>query len=249
MRYTGPNSLGQHILVNTVIIEQIIREADLAKTDKVLEIGAGEGALTSHLCRKAGHVISIEIDKAKFELAKQKLAHYKNLLLLNMSPFGHKPMSFEFDVCVSNIPYSRSKETILWLTNHEFNRAIIMVQKEFARKLSSAPGSRSYRAISVICEYCFNVKELFEVTNDSFSPQPTVSSLVIKLVPSGRKLSHDIIKNIGLLFSQKKRNVHKVASSLGLGPGLDFSKRICQLSPNEIVDIARSMSISKARQS
>jgi 16S rRNA (adenine1518-N6/adenine1519-N6)-dimethyltransferase len=246
MRYTGPSSLGQHLLINTVAIEQIIREADLAKTDKVIEIGAGEGALTSHLCKKAGQVISIEIDKAKFELAKQKLAHYKNLVLLNMSPFGHDLISFEFDVCVSNIPYSKSKETILWLINHEFKRAIIMVQKEFAKKLTSTPGNRSYRAISVICEYCFNVKELFEVTNDSFSPQPSVSSMVIRLMPSGRKLSNDTIKNIELLFSQRKRNVHKVASLFGLRPRLGASKRISQLSPNEIVDIARCMSISEA---
>ena len=117
-----------------------------------------------------------------------------------------------------------------------------MVQKEFARKLSSTPGNESYRAISVICEYCFNVKELFEVPSSSFSPPPTVSSQVIKLVPSGRQLSYDAKKNIELLFSQKKRNVRKVASVLGFQSGLDLSKRICQLSPNEIVDIARNMS-------
>jgi 16S rRNA (adenine1518-N6/adenine1519-N6)-dimethyltransferase len=243
MRFTGPNSLGQHILTNRMVIEQIIREANLAKTERVVEIGTGEGALTAHLCLNAGQVTSFEIDKAKFEFAKQKLAHCNNLLLLNVDPFSHEPMSFEFDVCVSNIPYSRSKQTILWLTNHEFNRAIIMVQREFARKLSSTPGRRSYRAISVICGYCFDVKELFEVPSTSFSPPPTVSSQVIKLVPSGRQLSYDAKKNIELLFSQKRRNVRKVASYLGLESGLDLSKRICQLSPNEIVDIARSMSI------
>ncbi len=243
MRFTGPNSLGQHILTDRKVIEQIIRETKLAKTEKVLEIGAGEGALTAHLCMNAEQVISVEIDKAKFEFTKQKLAHCNNLLLLNVNPFSRNPMSFEFDVCVSNIPYSRSKETILWLTNHQFNRAIIMVQREFAKKLSSTPGKRSYRAISVICGYCFNVKELFEVPSTSFSPPPTVSSQVIKLVPSGRQLSYEAKKNIGLLFSQKRRIVRKVASNLGLKSGHNLSKRICQLSPNEIVDMARSMSI------
>ena len=242
MRFTGPNSLGQHILTDRMVLEQIAREANLAKTEKVLEIGAGEGALTAHLCRQAGKVTSFEIDKAKFEFAKQKLAHFNNLLLLNANPFNHESMSFEFDVCVSNIPYSRSKETILWLTNHEFKRAIIMVQREFARKLSSTPGKESYRAISVICRYCFNVKELFEVPRTSFTPPPTVSSQVIELVPSGRQLSYDAKKNIALLFSQKKRNVRRVASYLGFQSGLDLSRRICQLSPNEIVYIARNMS-------
>jgi 16S rRNA (adenine1518-N6/adenine1519-N6)-dimethyltransferase len=241
MRLTGPNSLGQHILTDRTVLEQIIREANLTKTEKVLEIGAGEGALTAYLCRKASQVTSIEIDKAKFEIAKQRLTRFNNLFLLNVNLF--ESMSFEFDVCVSNIPYSRSKETIVWLTNHEFNRALIMVQKEFARKLSSTPGKQSYRAISVICEYCFDIKELFEVPKTSFTPPPTVSSQVIRLVPSGRQLSYEVKKNIALLFSQKRRNVKKVTSHLGFKSGLDLSKRICQLSPNEIVEIARSMSI------
>lgn len=243
MRITGPNSLGQHTLTDRVVIERIIQEANLAKTEKVLEIGSGEGTLTSHLCKNAGEVTSVEIDKAKFEFAKLKLAHYNNLLLLNINLFSNNWMSFEFDVCVSNIPYSKSKETILWLSNLRFDRAVIMVQKEFARKLLSIPGTRSYRAISVICEYCFNVEELFEVPSTSFSPPPTVASQVIKLVPSGRQLSHGVKKNIALLFSQKRRNVSKVGSVLGLDFGRDLSKRICQLSPNEIVDIARSMII------
>jgi 16S rRNA (adenine1518-N6/adenine1519-N6)-dimethyltransferase len=118
-----------------------------------------------------------------------------------------------------------------------------MVQKEFARKLSSKPGTKSYRAISVICEYCFIVKELFEVSSSSFSPPPAVSSQVIKLVPSGRQITCNVKKNIEVLFSQRKRNVRKVASVLGLKSGLDLSKRICQLSPNEIVELARSISI------
>ena len=242
MRFTGPNSLGQRILTDRIILERIIREANLTRTEKVLEIGAGEGALTALLCRKAGQVISFEIDKAKFEFAKRRLAHISNLLLFNTNLFRNEPISFEFDVCVSNIPYSRSKESILWLTSQEFDRAIIMVQREFARKLSSTPGTRNYRAITVICGYCFNVKELFEVPKTSFSPPPTVSSQVIKLVPSGRNLSYDAKKNIVLLFSQKRKNVRKAASYLGFKSGLDFSKRICQLSPYEIVDIARSMS-------
>ena len=243
MKLTGPNSLGQHTLTDFGVMEQIIREANLTKTEKVLEIGAGEGDLTSQLCRNADQVTSLEIDKAKFEFTRLKLANCNNLHLLNVNPFNSNSMSFEFDVCVSNIPYSRSKEIILWLSNQKFNRAVIMVQKEFARKLSSKPGTKSYRAISVICEYCFIVKELFEVSSTSFSPPPAVSSQVIKLVPSGRQITCNVKKNIEVLFSQRKRNVRKVASVLGLKSGSDLSKRICQLSPNEIVDLASSISI------
>ncbi|MGB7958423.1 MAG: hypothetical protein WCF46_00885, partial [Nitrososphaeraceae archaeon] len=64
-----------------------------------------------------------------------------------------------------------------------------------------------------------------------------------KLVPSGRQITCNVKKNIEVLFSQRKRNVRKVASVLGLKSGSDLSKRICQLSPNEIVELARSISI------
>jgi 16S rRNA (adenine1518-N6/adenine1519-N6)-dimethyltransferase len=245
MKSTGPNSLGQHTLTDEVTLQQIIHEANLAKTEKVLEIGAGEGNLTSYLCMNSGQVTSIEIDKAKFERAKKRLAHFDNLLLLNINPFDHGPTRFEFDIFVSNIPYSRSKETILWLTDHKFSRAILMVQREFARKLLSTPGKRSYRAISVICKYCFNTKVLFEVPCSSFSPPPTVSSQVIKLSPTGQELSDATKKNIMLLFSQKNRTIHKATSYLGLNSGIDSRQRICQLNANEIVEIAVSMTRSR----
>lgn len=241
MKSTGPNSLGQHTLTDETTLEQIIHEAKLARTERVLEIGTGEGNITSYLCMNSGQVTSFEIDKARFEHAKKRLAHFDNLHLLNMNPLKCQPMNFEFDVFVSNIPYSRSKETILWLTDYKFSRAIIMVQREFARKLLSAPGKRSYRAISVICRYCFNIKVLFEVPCGSFSPPPTVSSQVIRLAPSGRELSDATKKNIMLLFSQKNRTIHKAASCLGLNSGIDSEKRICQLNANEIVEIAGKM--------
>lgn len=243
MKATGPNSLGQHTLTDWSVIERIVQEANLAKSETVLEIGSGEGALTLELCRTAGQVTSLEIDRTKFESTKKRLQHCNNLNLLNTNPFSSKSMSFEFDVCVSSIPYSMSKETIFWLSKHEFDRALILVQKEFARKLSSAPGTQGYRAISVICEYCFNITELFDIPRASFSPPPSIRSQLIRLAPSGRRLSDDVKRNIGLLFSQRKRRIRKVASVLGLQLELDSSKRVSQLSPQEIVDIARSMSM------
>lgn len=241
MKSTGPNSLGQHTLTDERALEQIIHEASLARTEKVLEIGAGEGNLTSYLCMNSGQVTSFEIDKARFEHARKRLGAFDNLHLLNMNPLNHQPMNLEFDVFVSNIPYSRSKETMLWLTDHKFSRAIVMVQMEFARKLLSAPGKRSYRAISVICKYCFNIDVLFEVPRSSFSPPPNVSSQVIRLVPSGRELSEATKRNIMLLFSQRNRTIHKATSCIGLKSDIDSKKRICQLNANEIVEIAGKM--------
>jgi 16S rRNA (adenine1518-N6/adenine1519-N6)-dimethyltransferase len=242
MRTTGPNSLGQHFLTDWSVVERIVQEADLTKSDHVLEIGSGDGTLTSELCRTAGQVTSLEIDITKFEITKNRLRHCRNLNLVNANPFSPDSPCFEFDVFVSNIPYSRSKDTILWLTKHEFDRALILVQKEFARKLISAPDSRDYRTISVISDYCFSITELFEVPRTSFDPPPSIQSQLIKLVPSGRQLTDDVKRNVAILFSQRRRKISKVASKLGLQIELDSTKRVSQLSPLEIVNMATNMS-------
>lgn len=241
MRVRGPNSLGQHTISDPAIIERIVHEANLAKTERVLEIGTGQGGLTLQLCRNARHVISVEIDRSKYENTKHRLQDCTNLKLLNTDLFNSEPMNFEFDVCVSNIPYSRSKDTILWLSNHKFNRALILVQKEFAKKLSSPPGTRAYRAISVIGRYCFDIIELFDVPSYAFTPRPAVSSEVIRLVPTGRRLTDELKKNIELIFSRRRKKISKFASSMNFQFSHDTSKRVDQLSPQEIVDMAQGM--------
>src|SRR5919109_1983133 len=193
-------ALGQHMLVDRRILDKIVSTAHIGKEEIVLEVGTGEGILTAQLCKYAKQVISYEIDIKLYRKAQEQLSlQFENLELINADLFKTND-SHLFNVFISNLPYSRSRDAIEWLSTQEFDRAILMVQEEFADKLTARPGSKNYRAISVLTAYCFTIEKLFKVRKQSFEPQPKVESAIIKIIPINT-ITRETAKNINLLFS------------------------------------------------
>lgn len=226
-------ALGQHFLADRHVLGKILAASALGKDEIACEAGTGNGILTAELCKHARHVISYEVDRKLYE--KARLKGFENLQLVNADLF--KVNNIEFDVFVSNLPYSRSRDALQWLaTTKQFKRAIVMVQREFANKISARPGDENYRAISAICSYCFEIERLFGVSKDAFTPPPKVESEVIRLVPIST-INVDIVKKINVLFSQRSKKATRVAAKMGIP--LDFGDRkIDQLMPEEIMRIA-----------
>ena len=124
--------LGQHFLNSKSIAEFIVKEAKISPSDIVFEIGTGLGILTPLLCEHAQKVISVDADEYLIKKAKSKFAEFDNLVLKSGDGFKQKDI---FSIFVSNLPYSRSKDAIEWLSKIPFSHGVIMVQKEFAEKL------------------------------------------------------------------------------------------------------------------
>ncbi|MGI0005227.1 MAG: ribosomal RNA small subunit methyltransferase A [Nitrososphaera sp.] len=224
-------ALGQHFLADRHALGRIIAASALGKGETACEAGTGNGVLTEELCKHAGRVISYEVDRRLYENA-QSLG-FENLQLVNADLF--KVKDSEFDVFVSNLPYSRSRDAMQWLVTRRFQRAIVMVQREFADKISARPGDENYRAISAICSYCFKIERLFSVGKDAFNPPPKVESEVLRLVPV-RTITPEAVKKVNGLFSQRNKKATRVASRMGVQ--VDFGdRRIDQLEPEEIMRI------------
>lgn len=229
---------GQHLLKEDSIIKRIIDSAKLIGIESVCEIGTGTGILTSEICKRAKLVTSFEIDKKFFDKAKKYLGHLSNLALVNADPL--KSPRMDFDVFVSNIPYSRSKTIMEWLAMQYFDRAIVMLQKEFADKIQSQIGERGYRAISVVCQYSFQIRNLFAVSKKAFYPTPLVESSVLQLVPKYTpRLTAPIIRNLNLIFSQKHRKASVLREKFQVNKDVR-SIRIDHLDFNQLVQIAQS---------
>ncbi|MGI0038219.1 MAG: 16S rRNA (adenine(1518)-N(6)/adenine(1519)-N(6))-dimethyltransferase RsmA [Nitrososphaera sp.] len=225
-------ALGQHFLADRHALGRIIAASALGKGETACEAGTGNGVLTEELCKHAGRVISYEVDRRLYENA-QSLG-FENLQLVNADLF--KVKDSEFDVFVSNLPYSRSRDAMQWLVTRRFQRAIVMVQREFADKISARPGDENYRAISAICSYCFKIERLFSVGKDAFNPPPKVESEVLRLVPV-RTITPEAVKKVNGLFSQRNKKATKVAARMGVQ--VDFGdRRVDQLEPEEIMRIA-----------
>jgi 16S rRNA (adenine1518-N6/adenine1519-N6)-dimethyltransferase len=235
------------MLVDRRILAKITSAAYIGKDEIVLEAGTGQGILTAELCKYAKQVISYEIDiKLYRKVQEQLLSQFKNLELVNADLFKTKDPHF-FDVFISNLPYSRSRDAVEWLSTQEFDRAILMVQEEFADKLAARPGSKNYRAISALAAHCFAIEKLFKVRRESFEPQPKVESSIIRIIPINA-ITREGIRNINLLFSRRNKKASSVAAEIGIIIDASYgSKKIDELEPRHLVQIAELISLSNVR--
>ncbi len=226
--------LGQHMLVDRKVLADIVAAADIDENEIVCEAGTGHGILTAELCKRARKVFSFEVDRALYSNACSKMTS-SNLELINADLFDRT--NLRFDVFVSNLPYSRSRDAFEWLATQRFKRGVVMVQKEFADKLLAGPDDKNYRAISAIAAYCFKVKKLFHVRDKSFEPQPRVESVVLGIQPV-KAMSQKTIRNLNLLFSQRNKKASSVASKAGITSFESGETRIDKLPPDRLVELA-----------
>ena len=231
-------SLGQHHLIDKRIITKIIDYANINSNECICEMGSGRGEITFDLCKKGKRVQSFEIDNRLYRKLLIKSICYENLELINHDILKYnKPLNF--DIFISNIPYFRSRDIFSWLATQKFNRAIILVQREFADKIQSKPTSRNYRAISAITQYCFDIQQILSVAKTCFNPQPSVESVVIKLNTKGDPISKELIAAIHYIFSFRNKRVRKIQKKK-----LDFNfenTKIKDLEPKNIILLAKTL--------
>ena len=180
---------GQNFLVASWVPEQIAEEAGVASDVGVLEIGPGIGPLTQQLCRRAGKVCAVEVDKRLAPILKQTVGEFDNLqivwddvlkqdipaLVAEKLP-GLRPMA------CANLPYYITSPILSALLEADcFEAVTVMVQKEVAQRIAAAPGTADYSAFSVFCQYYAQPELLFDVPAHCFLPQPKVTSAVITL--------------------------------------------------------------------
>ena len=224
--------LGQHFLSSNSIAEKIVQEAKITNTETVLEIGTGKGILITLLCKNAKKVISIDADKKLYENAKKQFDNLSNLELQHGDGFktGEK-----FDVFVSNLPYSKSRKAIEWLIQQKFERAVIMVQKEFAEKLLS---NNEKRAISTLAQYSLEMKNVLHVSKESFHPPPKVDSIVLS-IKLKRNLSLDVIHTVNKLFSYRRKTLQNILKQFDIVS--NSKQRLDELDGDEIIKIAQQI--------
>ncbi len=226
----------QNFLVNAKIAEFIVSAADLTPEDIVLEIGPGKGILTGRLLEKC-KVYAIEIDKALCEylaLAFQEDIESGRLHILCGDALK---MDFpRFTKVVANIPYHISSPLLFKLMKHSFQKAILMLQYEFAERLVAEPGSKKYGRLSVMMYYHGKARILKRVRRGNFRPIPKVDSAIVEIVPM-RRFCYDpeIIEEIVRKIFQHRRK--KLKNILGDVPHGD--KRAEELTPEEICEVAK----------
>jgi len=176
---------GQNFLRNSLIAGKIVRALDARPADQVLEIGAGEGVLTEKLAESAGTVLrAVEIDPRLAGALEQRFAGRMEIIradfldLTLCPPPGGGRLKI-----IGNIPYYLTSDIIFKLLGASacIDRAVLMVQKEVAGRLSAAPGSKAYSQLTVLVQTRAACQVLFEVGRENFYPVPGVDSAVVLL--------------------------------------------------------------------
>ena len=225
--------LGQHFLNSRAVAETIVATAGITSGDVVYEVGTGRGVLTPLLCRQAGRVVSVDVDRDLVREARSRFGDVGNLVLEAGDGFG---LDVEFDVFVSNLPYSQSREAVEWLACRQFSHGVVMVQREFAEKLAAASGDR--RAISVIAAHAFDIERVCDVGRNNFSPPPTVDSAVLRIVKRA-EMDRQLIAAVNRMFAYRRKTIRNMLKKFGIPS--DDDRRIDDLDVEEIISLARQI--------
>ncbi len=171
---------GQHFLKDKRIRDRIIENASLSESDTVLEIGCGTGFLTEKLVEKS-RVIGIEKDKRLASILKNRFQNNQNFILV-----CDDALKIEFPPftrIVSNLPYQISAPITFKILKYEFEKGVLMYQKEFAEKMVAKPKTSNYSRLSLNLSVLADVRILEFVSKDAFYPRPKVDSAVVEILP------------------------------------------------------------------
>ena len=184
--------LGQHFLIDTAVLSQILSAAELSRKDIVVEVGPGLGILTVELAKRASHVIAIEIDSKLVEILKKKLGGFSNLKIvqgdiLRISPrellennLGILEFGQGYKV-IANLPYYITSPILRHFLTSSFppSRMVVMVQKEVGESIAAHPGDM--RLLSVMVQFYSKPTIVSYVPASSFYPPPKVESVILRL--------------------------------------------------------------------
>ena len=226
---------GQNFLIDTHVLDKIIRAAGITKDDFILEIGPGIGTMTQYLAEAAGKVCAVEIDRNLIPILGETLADYDNVTIINedilkvdvaglaMAENGGRPVKV-----VANLPYYITTPIIMGLfeSGVPIESITVMVQKEVAERMKSGPGSKDYGALSLAVQYYAEAYLVANVPPNCFMPRPKVGSAVIRLTRHREppvKVTDErlLFQVIRASFNQRRKTLQ---NGLGNSPGLPFTK-------------------------
>ena len=229
---------GQNFLVDRNLLEKIVRTIDPKKSDSILEIGPGEGALTELIFPKVKEMVAIEIDPMLIEHLKNRES-LKGLNIVHgdvlLQDIENLPVKNLVRV-IGNIPYNITSPIIFWLIEQLifWEDAFIMMQKEVAERLSAVVGTKAYGRFTVVTGAYLNMEYCFTIPPDVFIPKPKVDSAIIRFTKKENPLISDekymrFNKLVSAAFSQRRKMLRNTLKAWNFTDSvkerIDFTRR------------------------
>lgn len=186
--FSFKKAFGQNFLTDENLLEEIVLSSGVSKSDTVLEIGCGAGALTKTLAKYAKRVVGYEIDEKLKPVLSEVLEKNDNVEIVFKDVLKQDLKELEKNlgkdyILVANLPYYITTPIIMnFLEKAKHVRAlVVMVQEEVAERLCALPSSSDYGAITVSVNFCGSAKIIKRVPREMFTPAPNVDSAVVKI--------------------------------------------------------------------
>ncbi|MDE1190802.1 MAG: 16S rRNA (adenine(1518)-N(6)/adenine(1519)-N(6))-dimethyltransferase RsmA [Arachidicoccus sp.] len=248
--YTLKKSLGQHFLKDEDICKKIVEALRQLHFTQLLEVGPGAGALTKYLLQIPDiEFKAVELDKEKVDFLEKNYPSVKGKIIHESILETDIPFENEFTV-IGNFPYNISSQILFKILEWkpQVPYVIGMFQKEVAQRVAANAGKKDYGILSILIQYYYDVKYLFDVPPEAFNPPPKVMSGVIQL--TRRENSYEIKseKKLFLLvktaFNQRRKTLRNAVKSLFSKEQLQddiFDKRAEQLSVENFAKLTFKM--------
>lgn len=243
--------LGQNFLTDQNIKNKLIKLIQIKNTDIILEIGSGEGCLSSDISTlsKKSHFVEIEkkyLHKLKNTTDKNKsIIHNDNILNFNLKDIIKKYKKIRI---IGNLPYKISAKILIIFINFSKNITDMhfILQKEMVEKITSTQNHKKYGKLSIILQHFFEIKILFDIKPQSFFPIPKVMSSFIRLKPKvennkieNNKIFENILTNF---FCKRRKKIQKnINNNENINKLINLNKRPADLSDKDFIKIYETL--------
>lgn len=247
---------GQNFLRDTSIIEKIVQAIAPDENDHIIEIGPGEGALTSLLLKRVHCLDVIELDRDLIPgllLLKELSEHELIIHQADALRFDYRTLVRDGEslTIVGNLPYNISTQLLfhLFSTAKIIKRMVFMLQKEVVDRLVAPVGTKAYGRLGIMARYFCETTHLFDVPPEAFYPQPKVNSAVVSLEPYKQSpypsVDVDVLSRlVAKAFMQRRKTLRNALKGYldldaATALGIDLSKRPEQLRLEEYIELTQ----------
>lgn len=217
-QFTFTKTLGQHILINAGIIDDMVARAQIKPTDTILEIGPGTGNMTLKMLPHCKKLVAVEFDRRMVvelkkrvqntELEKKLQIIHSDILQVDLP---------RFDLCIANIPYNISSKIVFKLLHHSINNpfrnCFLMFQREFALRLVAQPKTDAWCRLACNAQLLANCQHVMKISKNSYRPPPKVDSSVVMIQPYHPPPPVPFLEWDGLtriMFNRKHKKLHSI---------------------------------------
>jgi len=216
MHVKAKKSLGQNFLIDKNILKKIVDVGNINSNDKVLEIGPGTGNLTEYIVKaNPKTIIVVEKDFNLTKLLKNKFKKKVKIINDDILKISEDFYNEKF-IIYGNLPYNISTQILaFWCLSKKIKvkKLILMFQKEVADRIVAKVNTKNYSRITILSNWKFYIKKLFDINPECFSPRPKIKSSLLEFTPKKNivdiKYPRNIEKITNIFFSQRRKMVKK----------------------------------------